>query len=137
MNVQALADFCSSVCEGVGALLIYRDGVELWLAVTKATQRKIRRKIERKLGSVVVAEARSKDGFGGVLIVKPKDWESAPLAGYPAFTPDTYELGELVNSAIKGELFYNDNRERDMNTLEVFSEWLTDASSELNGGRHD
>lgn len=134
MNVQALADFCANVCEGVGGLLIYQDGVELWLAVTKATQRKIKRKIERKLGSVVVAEARSKNGLGGVLIVKPKDWESAPLAGYPAFTPDTYDLGELVNSAIGGELFYNDNRERDMNTLEVFSEWLAISYQEFEEG---
>ena len=125
-NAQVLADFLSTTCDGVATMLIYADGLVVWLAVSDRTQAMIKRKLRRRFGpDVIKEEARSKDGFGGVLILRPKDWEELGLMGdYPSMTADTVMFGEALHRATGHELTYKDNREMDLNTIGLFAAFL-------------
>jgi hypothetical protein len=121
-NAQVFADFMAECCGGVATMLIYADGLVVWLAATAATVAKIKRRLEKKFGTIVIDDARSTDGFGSVFVLKPAKWEE--WGGYPSIGLETMAIGDLLNKATGG-LEYQDNRERDQNTIGAFAEVLS------------
>jgi hypothetical protein len=121
-NAQVFADFMAECGGGVATMLIYTDGLVVWLAATAATAAKIKRRLEKKFGNIVIDDARSTDGFGSVFVLKPIKWEA--WGGYPSIGLETMAIGNLLDKATGG-LEYQDNRERDQNTIGAFVEVLS------------
>jgi hypothetical protein len=121
-NAQLFANFMAECCGGVATMLIYADGLVVWFAATARTVAKVKRRLEKKFGKIVIDDARSTDGFGSVFVLKPTKWEE--WGGYPGISLETMAIADLLDKATGG-LTYQDNRERDENTIDAFVEVLS------------
>jgi hypothetical protein len=123
---QALADFWAITGSQVAHFAVYSDGLIVYLAISAETQDRIVttiRKVEREMGTILIGQARSKNGFGGVLILHPFDFGENEF-GTPPLSPHSIGILELLKALISDDLTCQDNRDLDLHMLVDFGEFV-------------
>jgi hypothetical protein len=114
---QTLADTWAENGPQIAHAAIYTDGIALYMAISPETQRRIEMTLqlaEKELGKMLMGSARSANGFCGVLLVKPSDWDE--FGAFPGMSPQGIALLDHMKDMI-GDLTFQDNRMRDENTI--------------------
>ncbi len=134
-EAQALADFWGEHNSETANMMCYLDGAVLWLTVTPETQARVRKRIE-KWGAWVLGSARASNGFGGVLIIRTDDWDTASPENpcvkaalqlawmyLPRLTLQVLKVISIVEKVV-GPVAVKDNTNLDMNTIEAIASAL-------------